>query len=376
MCANLAKASPHKRPSKARLLKEYLLTEMAEHRISAGGQLPSESSLMRQFSMSRSTVRLVMVELASKGFIERQQGRGTFRIAAGQHRQNPKSMLVGAWFNWLNGPLYGPVSRGIREELAFWDYHAVFEVEGMEYGAERRGIESLMRKNLDGFIIGPSTNPDDDHGPLIELIKSRVPLVLVDRCLPGYPTDLVCTDNMLGAEQVTERLIQLGHRRIGFIGIERLETVEDRLRGYQRTMRCHHLPLENSWVQVNTQVSVDVGREATRALLALPDEQRPTAIFAANDDIAEVVAREIREHHLRIPEDVSLAGFDDIRIDSKQPAWLTTYAQPKYRIGQQAALLLIKRIKDPDRQLVNVVLGGQLIERTSTAPLRASGVMT
>lgn len=357
-------------------LKEHLLQAMMDSKIPLGGRLPSESELMTAFSLSRSSVRQVLSELSVAGWVERRQGSGTYRIA-GQNReptQLRRTMLVGVWFNWPSGPLFGPIAEGIREELKEWGYHAVFEDTGLEVGAEARGVEALVHKAMDGFIVAPSTNPDDDHRPLVQLIERKVPLVLVDRLLPGHVVDLVTTTNELGAEETIQSLIQVGHRRIAFIGSGSLSTVDERLRGYKMAMRRAGLALEEPWLQTDEAAGIDSGRHAAEFLLGLPAPLRPTAIFGSNDIIAETVAIVAAERGLRVPQDLSVVGFDDIMPAAQRAPWLTTYAQPKRRIGQQAARLLLQRINNPGGSTVTVMLEGALVRRESTAPPPAEAV--
>lgn len=350
-------------------LKEHLLQEMAEHRIPLGGRLPSETELMSTFSLSRSSVRQVLAELSMTGWVERRQGLGTFHVAGSRRERNQpqRTMLVGVWFNWPSGPLFGPIVEGIREELAEWRYHAVFEDGGFDVGDEAQGVQALVQKALDGFIVGPSSNPVDDHGPLEQLIDRRVPLVLVDRLLPGQQVDVVMTANELGAEEVVQHLIDLGHRRIAFVGSAGLSSVDDRLRGYRLTMRRRGLPIDDAWMQTGEALADDSGRHAANLLLDLPAERRPTAIFGANDVIAVTIGMVARERRLRVPEDLSIAGFDDIAPTPEDEPSLTTYAQPKRRIGQHAARLLMQRIASPHVSPVTLLLAGQLVKRRSTA---------
>lgn len=356
--------------SKTAVLRDHLLEEMTYQRIPPGGRLPSESELMGQFSLSRTSVRQVLSELSAAGWVERQQGRGTFRVQNGRRDMldSQRTMLVGVWFNWPSGPLFGPIAQGIREELAEWRYHAVLEDGGLGVGAEARGIETLIHKAFDGFIVAPSSNPDDDHRPLERLIERRVPVVLVDRLLPGQQTDLVATANELGAEDVVQHLVDLGHRRIAFIGSGGLSSVDDRLRGFRHAMRRTGLAIDKAWLQCDKAAGADCGRLAAGALLDLPVERRPTAIFAANDVIGETVTMVARDRGLRVPQDLSVAGFDDVVTVDREP-WLTTYAQPKRRIGQQAARLLMHRIANPCASPVTLLLEGELVRRRSTAPV-------
>jgi LacI family fructose operon transcriptional repressor len=198
-----------------------------------------------------------------------------------------------------------------------------------------------------------------------------VPIVLVDRSLPGHNTDLVTTNNELGAEEIVEHLIKLGHRRIGFIGIKGLSTIEERWRGYRMTMKEYGLEIDDAWVHVDEQVNFDSGGEATLKLLALPPDRRPTAMFGGNDYIADKIGRVARASGLRVPEDLSVAGFDNDPGDANRPNWvnwLTTYAQPLYRIGRQAARLLMNRLENPSKQTITAILEGELVIRNSTAP--------
>ncbi len=357
------------RSGKAKLLKDHLLTAMIEHRIPIGHRLPTEVVLMKQFSVSRGTVQRALADLSAEGWIERQQGRGTFRTGPGRRvNARERSLLVGVWFNMPAGPMWGPVAEGIRQELRRWGYHAVFEEGGLGMGAERRGLEDLVQKHLDGFIISPSNNPHDDHGPLEQLIEQKVPTVLVDLELPNHTADLVTTDGELGAEEIVEHLVQFGHRRIGFVGIAGVSTIEARYRGYRLTMQDHGLDIDDAWVRLTEKTAFDAGLLAAREILALPDGHRPTALFGANDYIAQTCAIVARERGLEVPRDLSVAGFDGVEMQPEFTVGLTTYEQPMARVGRHAARLLMHRIQTPSRPTVHLVLEGKLVPRESTGP--------
>jgi DNA-binding LacI/PurR family transcriptional regulator len=348
-------------------VKQHLLTQMMERAIPFGSRLPSETELMHQFSVSRTTVRQALAQLTSEGLVERRQGSGTYRVNPLLSRQAPKrSMLVGVWFNRPASLLYGPMVAGIREELAYWDYHAVIE-GGIETGDEKRGILSLVGKGLDGFIVSPSSDPADPHDPLVEIIRRGLPLVLVDKRLDNYQADLVSTHNLLGAEVLVKHLLGLGHRRIGFIGTKGVSTVEDRLRGYELAMKRAGVSIAPEWVEVAEDVYQDYGRSAAARMLSQAGRRRPTAVFGANDPVAETIAEVARAKGLDVPSGLSVVGFDDAGFGTDRAPWLTTYAQPTCGIGQQAVRLLMARLQNPARQTETVLLEGKLIERISTA---------
>ncbi len=157
-------------------------------------------------------------------------------------------------------------------------------------------------------------------------------------------------------------------RRIGFIGLPGLETIDDRARGYRLTMQRRGMQIVDDWVSMAEETLTDCGRRAVHDILHLPDAARPTAIFGANDYIAETCAMLARDRGLRIPEDLSIVGFDDANPLPEQTPWLTTYAQPRELMGQRAARLLMKRIGEPSRRTIALVLEGKLVVRQSTAP--------
>ncbi|HON67036.1 MAG TPA: GntR family transcriptional regulator [Phycisphaerae bacterium] len=348
-------------------VKEYLRAQIAQEKIPFGSRLPSETELMKRFAVSRTTVRQALADLTSEGLVERRQGSGTYRSDPSTRQpKRERTMLVGVWFNRPAGPLYGPMVAGIRDELACWNYHAVFE-GGSKTGDERTGINSLVRKGLDGFIVSPSSDPGDPHDPIIEMVRRGLPLVLVDKRLGKYQTDHVCTNNQMGVEALVRHLLDLGHRRIGFIGNGGVSSVEERAQAFHLTMRRAGLTVEPEWIEVNQDVFHDYGRAAGGRMLSLPPHRRPTAIFGASDPVAESVAQVACEQGLHVPRDLSVVGFDDASFDSDETPWLTTYAQPTYCIGQQAARLLMARLQDPSRQTETILLEGKLIVRSSTA---------
>jgi DNA-binding LacI/PurR family transcriptional regulator len=385
---------PSESASSAALLRRHLLNEMSENRIRPSERLPAENSLMERFAVTRSTVRRVLNSLAIEGLVERRRGSGTYRVL--RPVPTTRSMLAGVWFTWPSGSYWSPIAKGIRDELARWQYHCVIEVGGTDTGDERQGIEALMRKGLDGFIVAPSLNPADDHRPLQDLIERNVPLVLVDLNNFGYRTDYVATHRELGAEEVVRHLVGLGHRRIAYFGIEGVSGPDGREQGYRQTMSMYRLPVNPIWVHVHKRLSREEAqsrptenvvltgagsriclegcRKSVDMMLSGPPEQRPTAVFAVNDVMADVFVKLAGQRGLEVPRDISVAGFADAsRRDTGATSWLTSYVQPTYTIGREAARLLIRRIEDPLAGTCTVLLQGVLVQGASTAPPPAIG---
>ena len=227
----------------------------------------------------------------------------------------------------------------------------------------QRSIRTYGDDHCDGMIIFPYRHDEPIKSALWE---RGLPFVAVgDTCdEEGYAS--VDIDNVKGANEAMEHLIRLGHRRIAFMGgLKTMRFSVLREQGYAAALAHHHIPFDPVLVSEG-ELDVKEGYDRTQLLLRLPPAQRPTALFCGTDDLAFGALYALNEQHIRVPEQMSVVGFDD-RIDAP-PALLplTTLRQPYQQIGARAVEILLDRIagKAPER----VILPGELIVRTSTAP--------
>lgn len=260
-------------------------------------------------------------------------------------------------------PFFAEIARAI-EDASFAQNYSVFlcNSEG-DLDKQRAYTDVLIEHRVAGIFFvaaGVSTELVND------LRRRRVPLVLVDREVPGSAVDCVLTDHAHGGRLAVEHLIELGHRRIGCIsGDSELSPSADRLTGYRQALQNHDLPWDPELVQKG-DFQFESGYRAAQALLKLADP--PTAVFACNDLMAVGCMRAAAERGLTIPQTLSVVGFDDIRLASFTNPPLTTVAQPKVDIGTWATKLLLERIQDLDAPPQIQRLDNQLRIRTTTAP--------
>lgn len=226
-------------------------------------------------------------------------------------------------------------------------------------------ILDLMRQFSDGVIaILPYESSYLDTGRIADL-----PVVTIDQGIDS-PFPSVTADNYQGACSVLRHFVEGGHRRIGFVsGNDRLASARERRRGYRDVLAQARLPFDPALEAVG-DFDYASGVEAGRRLLALAD--RPTAIFAANDASAEGVLFAAREAGLRVPDDVSVAGFDDIPSASRTTPPLTTVRQPLQDMSRAAVNLLLALVAGVDAPSREIVLPTELIVRDSTRPLTSS----
>lgn len=232
---------------------------------------------------------------------------------------------------------------------------------GSPDGDEISAADVFLTHRVAGVIVTPVSAKVTDY-----LTERGVAVVEVDRSFGAKTADAVTVSNTEGAVEATEHLIGLGHDRIGLI-IDELDwtTGRQRLAGYQAALRSAGLPVHDDLV-VASGWNADDARRAVLDLLRRDD--RPTALFAANNVIAEGVWRAAAELRLRIPDDLSVIAFDDAPWMRLVTPPVSTVAQDPYALGEVAVQRLVERLLEPDSPRRQVQLATELIERGSTGP--------
>jgi len=238
-----------------------------------------------------------------------------------------------------------------------------------EEGKEKQAVETLLKGRVDGIVLPP---PLSDSPSVLKVLEDAgVPVVAV---ATGRAPDWalsVSIDDKDAARAMTEHLIRLGHRRIGFITGHPNQTASaERLEGYRAALEKHHVPLAPQLI-VQGFFTFRSGLEAATQLLDLPTP--PTAIFASNDDMAAAALTVAQRRGIDVPEKLTICGFDDTALALTSWPELTTIRQPITDMAQQAVALLIKeiRMRNTSSKGVDqphVLTPYTLIERESDAP--------
>lgn len=234
-------------------------------------------------------------------------------------------------------------------------------------GSDRRppvGVMQLLQQFADGVIALLPYEFDS----LNSLALARIPVVTVEHSAETPEFATIIADSYQGARLAVRHLAELGHRSIAFItGNERLGSARDRRRGYEDTMREFGLPLRNELVAEGDYMQRG-GFEAANRLLAL--RPRPTAFFCANDISALGALSAIRDAGLRVPDDISIVGFDDIPLAAQVHPPLTTVRQPMQQMGRAAVNMLLALIVGLEAPSPTITLPTELVVRSSTCPPR------
>lgn len=288
-------------------------------------------------------------------------------LLARNFRQKSSSM-IGLITDDVSDELSGMIAKGVEQALRdngfsmlVWNVHHDPE-------NEQSAIDYFADMKMDGVILADST-----LDALDELPTTNLPFVLINRYSSAEePISLVCTDDFAGGQDATRYLIQLRHRKIAFInGPEDWYSSIRRLAGYTEALHQNGMPARADYIRHGDWYEESGYR---LALELLQSDDRPTAIFAANDMMAIGVIDAARECGIQVPADLSVIGYDDRMIARYARPRLTTISLPMFEVGHMAGKALCELIltgKAADAKHARLMVKGHVIERETTAPLQA-----
>ena len=228
-------------------------------------------------------------------------------------------------------------------------------------------LAQLAVERVAGVAIAAASGVTDG---LRALIAVRIPVVAVDRRLPGLEVDTVTVDNEAAMYRGVRHLLELGHRRIALVsGPLDVSAIRERHDGYVRALTEAGITPVPSLVR-HADLREPMARRLTAELLA--ERPGPTAIATVNNLATVGALKAVRDAGRRVPDEVSVLGFDDLLAGELIDPALTAIAQPTYAIGTTAVELLVRRISSPDLPVSDVVLETELIVRASTGPVTLS----
>jgi LacI family transcriptional regulator, galactose operon repressor len=264
----------------------------------------------------------------------------------------------------ISNPFYADLVSGIQEYALANDHTMLLCTTEGDAEREEEYLQLLRAKQVDGALVDGLVLPPDR---IARFVRDGFPIVCLDRDIDSSAIPLVQVDNRLGGRVATQHLILLGHRRIAHVtGAATLGISKERRAGYADALEKAGIEVDSAYITVGT-FTEDGGYRAARLLLEV--EPRPTAIFAANDLTAVGAINAIVERGLRVPDDVSVVGFDDVRLAAYTAPPLTTVKQPADRIARLATELLIGLIRGGEADQLRHLLPPSLVVRGSTARL-------
>jgi DNA-binding LacI/PurR family transcriptional regulator len=281
--------------------------------------------------------------------------------AIARHLASHTTQTAGILLNDLHNPFFAEIANGIEEYASELGYRLLIITGGRRQQRERAMLEALLEYRTDGLIlVSPRLS-----GPELAAEVGSLPCVVIGRRVRSGAIDSVMTNEALGAHEAIAHLVELGHERIVHVDGGQGAGAAPRRSGYLRAMEDAGL---GAFARiVHGEFTEDAGMRAAEVLLR--DGELPTAVFAANDLVAVGLIDRLEQDGVRIPEDVSVVGFDNTFVAALNHIRLTTVNQPRHEMGREALALLLERVGGRTQRVIKQH-EPTLVVRSTTAPPR------
>jgi LacI family transcriptional regulator len=336
------------------------IREVAAH---AGVSVATVSNVLnRPEIVAQSTRDRVHASIRELGFVRNESAR---QLRAGRSR------TIGLVVLDVANPFFTDLARGVEDEANKAGYAVILCNSDDQERKERRYLELLEEHRVQGVLITPVAGAGSW---LARLQRRGTPVVLVDSRSASRGQCSVAVDDVLGADLAVSHLLATGHERIAYLsGPSAIRQVADRYEGALRALRRAGRDAADLEIIEAGGLNVAAGQKAGADIAALPARTRPTAVFCANDLIALGVLQEMTRNRIRVPEDISIVGYDDIDFAAAAAVPLTSVRQPRQQLGHTAARLLLDEAADGDaHQHRQVIFEPELVIRQSTQPVPGS----
>ncbi|HTS74753.1 MAG TPA: LacI family DNA-binding transcriptional regulator [Bryobacteraceae bacterium] len=279
-----------------------------------------------------------------------------------QSLKSRQTKMIGMVIRDITHPLFAPMMRGAQDAAWLQNYLLVMLDSDRQLEREQQILAALRTRRVDGILLA-ATGIEQAH--VRAICEAGIPVVCLERELPGLGIDCVIADHFEGARKCVAHLAACGNRSIAFLHGDTSDWIErERFGGYRQGLEDAGVEFDQS-LQAGDHSGSDEGYRAAAALL--DRRPRPAAILAADATVAAGLLRAVRDRGLRCPHDITIAAFDDpFSCDVLRPR-ITAVSQPSYHMGSKAMEILLKRIQDPDRRRSTVTLETELHVRESSA---------
>lgn len=355
--------------TKYETVKEKIREVISSGQYQPGDQLPTESALMKEYQVSRYTIRRAMGELENEHYIYRIQGGGMFvEDWHNNHDQPVNQKVIGVVTTHLADYIFPSIISGIDRALSSQGYSILLGNTHNDHDQERLSLQRMLDSNVDGLILEPTQsarlNPNRDLYQQIE--KSRIPAMFIDAHYNDSSLPYIDLADRETEAQLVNGLFDKGHERI--LGIFKIDDMQGvgRLQGFMDAYTAHPDKTLLSDV-IMYQSSDDVASIFAKLAQHLQGTERPTAIACYNDQLAIQVMDVVRSLGMKIPDDISIVGFDDYLLSASVLPGLTTVVHPKNKMGMDAGKMILRLIKG--EQVDPIVYHPEIIERQSVKDL-------
>lgn len=350
------------------IVMEELKEEIRSGRIAPGDKIPSENMLTKKYQMSRHTIRKALAILVQEEFVVAKQGQGTFCADTERTRRNTK--IIAVVTTYISNYIFPQLISGIEEVLTEQGYSIVLKNTKNSRAIEIRSLEEVLKQNVDGIIIEPSKS--EIYSRYLEIFKRfeafNIPTVFLHSTYPQFKDKpSVELDDELGMYQITKYLLELGHREL--VGIFKTDDSQGLRRhcGYVRALNEYGIlynPEKIIWYHTE-----DKRLKPKAEILEMLQNNIPIdAIVCYNDQLAQYVMESLIEEGIRVPEDISITGFDNTLAMNENGIAITTMNHPKEEVGREAARMMLRLIdsgENRENEVIKVKISPELVIKNS-----------
>jgi len=363
--------------------------EIIEHRnLQPHEPVPSEGELAKLFGVSRMTSKLALEKLAEQGLVYRLPRRGTFLAEKGEGgaalRVDSKTLVSAAAERKTNKQIAlimphmsdytSRIILAVEQELQKHDYDLILKIS-KDKDDEDRYLQRLVELGIDGMILFPQGRKTCSD-QVLRIKLEQIPIVIIDRIFREVQIDCVYHDHYLGSYQMAQYLISKGHQEIGYTSnaIENITSREERYQGYIQAMLDHGIPLKKDYIHFRSEPSDSnrVNEMDPEQAQFIGSNPEMTAVMCGDDHVAISTLFTALQMGIAVPEQLSIAGFSNIKLSAFTPVPLTTVRQDTERLARSAVELLMKRVNRSKEKQLTIKIQTEIIERKSVLDKGAS----
>lgn len=368
--------------TKYSIVRDSIKSKVLDGTYQPNQKISSESELMEEFGVSRHTVRLAIGDLVIEGWLYREQGSGTYcadRTESASQLAGEKSKNVAIITTYISDYIFPSIIRGAEKFLSENGYNVSLFSTNNNHEIEKNVLETILSQKFDGVIVEPTksaiANPNINY--YLNLENQNTPYIMINSFYDELDPISITLDDEKGGFLQTSHLMDLGHKNIvGFFKTDDKQGSK-RMKGYLKAHREHQITIiPNNIIAYKTDEMMTKPLEEFEKILSLKNNEWPTAIICYNDQLAMKLLDIIREKKLKVPDDISIVGFDNSFLASISEVKLTTVQHPQSELGATAAKLIVELINDKkgehkkeNKKVESVIFEPTLVVRNSTKKL-------
>ncbi|MDQ0223759.1 GntR family transcriptional regulator [Bacillus sp. 7586-K] len=361
--------------TKASMVKNQIKEWIDEGKVLPGEKIYSENELVKMFEVSRHTVRQAVGDLVHEGWLYREQGAGTFVSNRREQIQiQPVSSTgknIGVITTYISDYIFPSIIKGIESYLSSHGYSLTFACTDNDPEKEKQCLEAMLSRNIDGLIVEPtrssSYNPNLHY--YLEMEQNQIPYLMINQYYPQLNPPNIILDDEKGGFIATDHLIKLGHTKV--IGIFKSDDNQglNRMQGFIRAFRENNIQFFPEMIVTYTTEEKE-GTYLQKLKDILVSDEKPTGIVCYNDEIAIKVLNVLRDLEIKVPEELSIVGYDDSYLAEASEIKLTSVTHPKMDMGIEAAKWIVSAVENGDwEETRQKVYEPEIVIRNSTSAI-------